>query len=85
MKVFASDFAREENGENDWQREDLEGNQERKNQRKDRPGSKGKEEKIRKKETEGCDGSRRPRVRVQSAPQSRKFAPTVPEPFGMTV
>ena len=85
MKVFASDFGREENGDYDWQREDLEGNQERKNQRKDRPMSKRKEEKIRKKETEGCDVSRRPRVRVQSAPQSRKFAPTVPEPFGMTV
>ena len=35
------------------------------------------------KSTEG--DSRRPRVRVQSAPQSRKFAPTVPEPFAMTL
>ena len=97
MKVFASDLSQEENrDDDDWQREFLEGNQERQNQRKERrPESKRneeREERIGRKESlktkEVCDSSssrRKPRVRVRSAPQSRKFAPTVPEPFGMTV
>ena len=88
MKVFASDLSQEENQDDDWQREFLEGNQERKNQRKE--SKEEREKRVGRKESlkpkEGCDSSRRrPRVRVRSAPQSRKFAPTVPEPFGMTV
>ena len=76
-----------EKRDGDWQL--LEGNQERKTQRGDKGAeSKGKAEREEKKESrEGCDtgGSRRARVRVGSAPQTRKFAPTVVEPFGMTV
>ena len=89
MKVFASDLSQEENQDDDWQREFLEGNQERKKERKE--SKEEREKRVGRKESlepkEGCDSSsrRRPRVRVRSAPQSRKFAPTVPEPFGMTV
>ena len=76
-----------EKRDGDWQL--LEGNQERKTQRGDKGAqSKGKAEREEKKESrEGFDtgGSRRARVRVGSAPQTRKFAPTVVEPFGMTV
>ena len=94
MKVFASDLSQEENGNDDWKREFQEKNQERKNQegrRKDRPELKEKEERKGRKESlktkADCDDGDRskPRVRVRSAPQSRKFAPTVPEPFGMTL
>ena len=92
--MFASDLSQEENGNDDWKREFQEKNQERKNQegrRKDRPELKEKEERKGRRDSlktkADCDDGDRskPRVRVRSAPQSRKFAPTVPEPFGMTV
>ena len=100
LKVFGRDLAVDQEGcdlgvggddpgvdqEQDWEKnwlrdektkqERLRRTREADSQRKDK-----KMESL--KSTEG--DSRRPRVRVQSAPQSRKFAPTVPEPFAMTL
>lgn len=84
LEVFASDLSEkeEENQNNDWQLL-----KESKNQRGAKGAQpKGKAEKEDEKERrEGCDTGGGRRVRVGSAPQSRKFAPTVVEPFGMTV
>ena len=68
--------------EQDWKRSWLR-DEKTKQERLRRTREADSQRQYKKMETEG--DSRRPRVRVQSAPQSRKFAPTVPEPFAMTL